>query len=221
MKDGNPQIEDGYTRIANELLEAITKKCKGPEAIFFSVIRETYGYKGYKSNEISNKRMCELSGISPDHINRAIKNAVEKGYIFTAKGGDRTHPTYAINKKYLTWNHRQNWRKPPKVAKPTAKSGEKFAKTGDVPYKETRKKPKEKKRAVKWPTDFKMTDKMKQYATDHDINPKKLDLFFEDFHNSADKNELTYKNWEAAFRTWVVKAKEYGKQFLKSEGRAW
>ena len=220
MRNGNPQIENGYTRIANELLEAITKRCKGPEAVFFAVARDTYGYKGYKENEISNKRMCQLTGISPDHISRAIKNSVKKGYIFIAKTGDRTHPSYRINKKYLTWNHRQNWRRPPKLAKPIAKTGENLAKTGDVPYKENIKKP-IKKRAVKWPEGFCMTDNMKKYAMEHGIDSNKLVLFFEDFHNWADQNEAIYKNWEAAFRTRVTKAQEWGKQFLKSEGRAW
>ena len=93
MKDGNPRIKDGYTRFANELLEAITKECKEPTAIFFAVARDTYGYKGYKANEISNKRMCELTGIRPAHISRAVKSAVEKGYIFVTKTGDKSHPT--------------------------------------------------------------------------------------------------------------------------------
>ena len=92
--DGYPQLEDGYTRIANELLEAIIKQCKGPEAILLAVIRETYGYKGYKQNEISNKRMCELTGILNKNLHRAIKDAVFKGYISILKNEDKQNPTY-------------------------------------------------------------------------------------------------------------------------------
>ncbi len=221
MKNGNPQIENGYTRIANELLEAIIKECKEPVAVFLAVARDTYGYKGYKSNEISNKRMCELTGINQAHISRAIKAAVERGYIFLTNTGDKSHPTYRINKKYLNWKSSPNLVNSPKMVKPSPKMVKKLTKTGDAPYKETRKKPKEKKRAVKWPEDFYMTEKMKQHAVDHGIDPTELDLFFEDFHNWADQNERKYIDWEAAFRTRVGKAQDYGKQFLKSEGRAW
>jgi hypothetical protein len=69
-------------------------------------------------------------------------------------------------------------------------------------------------RARAWPDDFILTDKMKEYAVNHNIDPKKTDLFFEDFKNWADQNEKTYKNWEAAFRNRVLKAPELGKQFL-------
>jgi hypothetical protein len=71
-----------------------------------------------------------------------------------------------------------------------------------------------------WPDDFVLTEKMVEYAINNNIDPKKVKLFFEDFHNWADQNEKTYKNWEAAYRNRVLKAPELGKQFMaeKTEG---
>lgn len=75
-------------------------------------------------------------------------------------------------------------------------------------------------RACAWPDDFILTDKMIEYAIKNNIDPKKVELFFEDFHNWANQNEKKYKNWEAAYRNRVLKAPEYGKQFMaeKTEG---
>jgi phage replication O-like protein O len=216
MKSGNPQLENGYTRIANELLEAIIKKCKEPIAVFFAVARDTYGYKGYKSNEISNKRMCELTGIKPAHISRAVNTAVKRGYIFVTKTGERIHPTYRINKKYLNWKSSPNLVNSPKLVKPSPKLVKSLTKTGDAPYKENIKKPKEKKRAVSWPKEFQMTEGMKEYAVKNGIDSNKVDAFFEDFHNDCLAHGRTYKDWQAAFRTRVSKAKDYGEQFLKN-----
>ena len=67
---------------------------------------------------------------------------------------------------------------------------------------------------IPWPSDFILTDKLKDYAIKNGIAPNKVCAFFEDFHNWADQNEKKYKVWEAAFRTRVGKAPEYGKQYM-------
>ena len=58
---------------------------------------------------------------------------------------------------------------------------------------------------------------MKEYAIKKGIIPDKLDLFFEDFKNWAESKGATYKDWNAAFRARVLKAPEYGKQFMISQ----
>ncbi len=49
--NGSPQLEDGYTRIANELLEAIASApmTLGQIRICLFLVRNTYGFGGKKT----------------------------------------------------------------------------------------------------------------------------------------------------------------------------
>ena len=69
-------------------------------------------------------------------------------------------------------------------------------------------------KACAWPSDFSLTDKMKTYAIDKGIASNKVNAFFDDFRDWAAAKGATYKDWQAAFRTRVGKAPEYGKQFM-------
>ena len=66
--------------------------------------------------------------------------------------------------------------------------------------------------ACVWPKDFILTEKMRVYAKEKGIG--NVDAFFVDFKNWADAKGATYKDWQAAYRTRVGKAPEYGKQFM-------
>lgn len=65
-----------------------------------------------------------------------------------------------------------------------------------------------------WPEDFELNDKLKEYAVENGIDPRKTEAFFEDFHQWALSKGAKYKDWEAAFRTRVMKAPAYGQYFL-------
>lgn len=80
--------------------------------------------------------------------------------------------------------------------------------------KEKEKKQKKKSIETEWPKNFEMSEEMKKYAVENGIDILKTKLFFEDFHQWALAREAKYKNWEAAFRGRVLKAPEYGKQFM-------
>jgi hypothetical protein len=67
-------------------------------------------------------------------------------------------------------------------------------------------------RARAWPKDFCLTEKMRSYAINKGI--VKVDAFFDDFKDWAAAKGATYKDWQAAFRTRIGKAPEYGKQFM-------
>ena len=64
-------------------------------------------------------------------------------------------------------------------------------------------------KATQWPKDWKMNAKMRDYATSHGISYLKLDDFWGEFQDWAEANEAKYKNWNAAFRMRVRKAKEW------------
>lgn len=77
MEPTSPQLEDGYTRIANELLEALSSlQC--PASVFritLLVIRETYGYNR-KTAAVSREHMAEITGWGLGRVKQAVCEAV-------------------------------------------------------------------------------------------------------------------------------------------------
>lgn len=106
-----PQCEDGYTKLANELLEALcrTRIPGEPMQIFLTILRKTYGF-GKKSDKIPLSQFVEATGITKTHVSRAIAKLVEMNIIITQNGnsitqnGNGSIVTYEINKHYSTWN---------------------------------------------------------------------------------------------------------------------
>lgn len=93
------QLEDGYTRLANEIVEVMAKlKLSNYEArVLWAVWRKTYGWHK-KEDWISFSQFREITGIEHDsHISRSIKSLVEKK-ILTKLG-----KSYKFNKSYLNW----------------------------------------------------------------------------------------------------------------------
>lgn len=99
---GNPQCEDGYTKIANELLDALSGIRIPGEAmqVFLVIIRKTYGY-GKKEDMIALSQFA-ITGISKPHIIRAIKHLADMNLIIAEKG-NKIITTFCINKHYRQW----------------------------------------------------------------------------------------------------------------------
>ncbi len=78
----NPQKENGFTPIANEIIESLVKiDLLGAEwRVLLFIIRKTYGYHK-KSDRISFTQFEKGTGISRQTINKTIKNLVAKGLI--------------------------------------------------------------------------------------------------------------------------------------------
>jgi phage replication O-like protein O len=57
-------LDDGFTRIANELLEAVMRAGLSQHQllVFMAVMRKTYGFNK-KSDWVSNEQLSELTGI--------------------------------------------------------------------------------------------------------------------------------------------------------------
>jgi phage replication O-like protein O len=94
----NPQVENGHTEVANELLEAIIKTPMSDyeHRIFWLIIRKTYGYKK-KFDWISQKQIVEGTGILKQHVCRTVKKLIEKEMI--VKDGKHL----SIQKDYEQW----------------------------------------------------------------------------------------------------------------------
>ncbi len=78
--------DDGYTRIANELLEAVMLAglTQHQLLVFLAVMRKTYGFNK-KLDWVSNEQLSELTGILP-HKCSAAKSVLVKRGIFIQSG---------------------------------------------------------------------------------------------------------------------------------------
>lgn len=81
-----PQVEDGYTRIANELLEAISNSHAFPVTlrqlrVVLAVIRKTYGFNK-KSDRISDSQLAAETGLSRQNVNKAKRELLAMGVLF-------------------------------------------------------------------------------------------------------------------------------------------
>lgn len=92
-------LDDGFTRIANELLEAVMRAGLSQHQIlvFMAVMRKTYGFNK-KSDWVSNEQLSELTGILP-HKCSAAKSALVKRGILTQTGR-----VIGINKTVSEWS---------------------------------------------------------------------------------------------------------------------
>jgi len=94
----NPQLENGHTQIANELLEAI---CKMPlsnyeSRVFWFIIRKTYGYKK-KTDWIAQRQIVDGTGLYRSHVSRTIKKLLAKKMITKDK------KQIGVQKDYDLW----------------------------------------------------------------------------------------------------------------------
>lgn len=92
-------LDDGFTRIANELLEAVMRAGLSQHQllVFMAVMRKTYGFNK-KADWVSNEQISELTGILP-HKCSAAKSVLVKRGILTQTGR-----VIGINKTVSEWS---------------------------------------------------------------------------------------------------------------------
>ena len=98
----NPQLENGYTRIANELLEAIIEypfTCAELRIILL-VIRRTYGWKTSKSfisyGSVARKLRTDIR-----YVKRRINKLILDNVLFKDK--TEWENRIGLNKEYTSW----------------------------------------------------------------------------------------------------------------------
>ena len=102
----NPQLEDGHTAIANEIIEALAGiRLSGEEwQVLLVILRKTYGWHK-KSDEISLAQYQILTKLARSRISRTLKKLLTKRIIIVDKIGNKNSPNrYEFNKHYDQWN---------------------------------------------------------------------------------------------------------------------
>ncbi len=98
----SPQTEDGFTKIANELLEAFSQIDASGSAwrVFMVVLRKTYGFHK-KEDRISLTQFEQMSKLTRMSVCRGLNELVELKIITVEKKGYINK--YSIQKDYGTW----------------------------------------------------------------------------------------------------------------------
>ena len=79
----DPRLEDGYARIANELLEALTQinLSNYERRIFTLLSRMIFGYEDRDKVKITQRAIAFYTKINTSHVSTAIKKLREKNMI--------------------------------------------------------------------------------------------------------------------------------------------
>jgi len=106
----NPQKEDGYVAIANDIVEALSKQTISPDEwkTMLVILRKTYGWNK-KEDWISLSQFCESTGMRKPHVCRSLSKLLQRG-IITRSGngitriGNEWGSTYGFEKDFEKWN---------------------------------------------------------------------------------------------------------------------
>ncbi len=113
----NPDLKNGFARLADELTLALAKTYFTPKQIrvLFYLIHETYGFKDYKKKIYGRKmalvptqQWVDGTGLDKAHVYRALRELIARGIV--ARNGHK----YGLQTDYMRWErvarsrHREN-----------------------------------------------------------------------------------------------------------------
>ena len=102
----SPQLEDGYTMMANEILDEIVKINLSPyeTRVLWFIIRKTYGWHK-KTDWIALSQIIEGTGIKKPHVCRTIKSLRRRNLIIrpdSKHAGFQKDHTKWLRNSYVT-----------------------------------------------------------------------------------------------------------------------
>ncbi|MGG4452371.1 replication protein [Brevibacillus porteri] len=99
-----PQIEDGYTRLANEILEHIMKaSLNGTQfRIVMAVWRYTYGFQR-KEHDLSLTFLAKAIDAGRGQVDREMTALIDRKIIIVVGTGGRGSRVIAFNKNHSEW----------------------------------------------------------------------------------------------------------------------
>lgn len=194
----NPQTEDGFTKISNEIVEKLCriKLSAYQTRIVFCIIRKTYGFNK-KEDWISNSQFVLMTGLRPAHVSRSISELLMM-QIVTKRGN-----LISLQKNWTLWTDLPNGvRRHDTVTKRgnsfTKRGVHKIQYTKDTYTKDTLQK---KGASIKNLTEEDLIDISKKYNVPLAFVMSKLD----DMQNWLEAKGKRYKNYKAALSNWVKK----------------
>lgn len=94
----NVQLENGYTKIANELMDALCHFRINGEArqVLDCIIRKTYGYNK-KEDWIAHSQIVEMTGMLKGNVSRELSKLITRKLVI------KTDNKLRLNKNYNEW----------------------------------------------------------------------------------------------------------------------
>lgn len=183
-------IDDGYTRFANELLEAIASADLTARQlkVMLAYVRKTYGFNK-KTDRIADEQIAQLTGLSRQNVNKAKKELISMNCLFI--DGNQI----GVNREVSAWQFSKCLQVSNFVSKLETKNVSKLE-TLNVSKLETHKR---------------HSLKTKENINKPPISPKKISQKF-------DPLETELPDWLSAetWLSWVTYRKEIGKS-IKSK----
>ncbi|ELZ5574235.1 replication protein [Escherichia coli] len=185
-------IDDGYTRFANELLEAIASADLTARQlkVMLAYVRKTYGFNK-KTDRIADEQIAQLTGLSRQNVNKAKKELISMNCLFM--DGNQI----GVNREVSAWQFSKCLQVSNFVSKLETKNVSKLE-TLNVSKLETHKR---------------HSLKTKENINKPPISPKKISQKF-------DPLETELPDWLSAetWLSWVTYRKEIGKSIKSKQG---
>ncbi|MDF1511080.1 hypothetical protein Gp_78 [Bacillus phage vB_Bacillus_1020A] len=128
----SPQLKNGHTRIANEILEQITKtNLNGTQLRIVMVIwRFTYGFRR-KAHELPLAMIAEKVNTTKSHVDRELDCLIDRKIVTVVGIGKRRGRILSFNKNYEEWQEQPvsspEPELPKKVEKPKKAKKQKYS----------------------------------------------------------------------------------------------
>ena len=100
-----PELSDGFTRIANEILDVLAMvSLNGTQfRLVMAIIRATYGYHA-REKPISIRYLAQACDMNYRQVQRELKNLIKMNVVFVAKDSTKSKSrVIGFNKYYDTW----------------------------------------------------------------------------------------------------------------------
>lgn len=197
----NPQKEEGFTAIANEIMDALCRiRIPGEERqVLDCILRKTYGWQKTE-DAIALSQFAEMTGIKKPNVIGAIKGLLSKKIISVIQKDNASAKVYRFNKDFEQWQPlSKKITLSKKIIGVMEKDNPSLSKT--IPTKETTTKEtitKEKRGTFQVPTLQEISIYCKERK--NKINPQQFLDFYTAKNWMIGKNKM--KDWKAAVRTW-------------------
>lgn len=99
-----PELNDGFTRIANEILGALSRinLSAYETSVLLFIFRNTYGWQR-KEDLLALEFIAKSTGIKKPNVCRALRSLKKKNMIIT-RAGEKGFKLYGFQKDYEVWN---------------------------------------------------------------------------------------------------------------------
>lgn len=209
----SPQLENGFTQIANEILDALCRIRIPGEArqVLDFIIRKTYGFHK-KDDQIALSQFVLGTGLSKAHICHSIKKLSAMNMIYISEKGKVIINSFRFNKDFGTWKPLPKKETLPKKEKVVAEKGNKsFPKKGHTKDNNT------KDNKIYLPLSEKLKGKILSVSPEAKIIDSQLNAWANDFRLMVEQDKRTVQEIETLIEQ--VFQNDFWKTNIRSAGK--